>query len=186
MSEGESALPSQEWCDSVNTLLSQTHHSPPSLSAIGCVLCFCLRRFTLTGWIRRLVFEWKRCYYFCTRIMKVWVILKKCLSDCWNPPHPALIFLMLDLQALSLTTFVIFPNRPVTSTPILDSNGKVYSGGEVCSVARTDLWLPPWPCMYTTSCNAFKESLSTSVQRRGLPKKSESEHQRTLALTGHS
>lgn len=88
MSEGESALPSQEWCDSVNTLLSQTHHSPPSLSAIGCVLCFCLRRFTLTGWIRRLVFEWKRCYYFCTRIMKVWVILKKCLSDCWNPPHP--------------------------------------------------------------------------------------------------
>lgn len=64
MSEGESALPSQEWCDSVNTLLSQTHHSPPSLSAIGCVLCFCLRRFTLTGWIRRLVFEWKTVLLF--------------------------------------------------------------------------------------------------------------------------
>lgn len=79
-----------------------------------------------------------------------------------------LIFLMLDLQALSLKTFVIFPNRPVTSTPILDSNGKVYSGGEVCSMARTYLWLPPWSYMYTTSCSAFKESLSTSVQCRAL------------------
>ena len=170
MSEGESALPSQEWCDSVNTLLSQTHHSPPSLSAIGCVLCFCLQRFTLTGWIRRLIFEWKQCYYFCRCIMKVWVILKKCLSDCWNPPPPPHLS-DVGFAGASLTTFVIFQNRAVTSTSILDSNGKVYSGWwmQVCSMARTYLWMPPWPYMYTTSCSAFEENLSTSVQCRVLP-----------------